>query len=85
MSCSYALLIFWLGPGLHFIKAQSNLCSILYLAQVEPVLKLLTHVGFFRQNFLIVSEVFFYIERSKNLEKMTTVQKSSPSWGGGGG
>ena len=32
-------------------------------------LRLLTHVGFFRQNGPILSEVVFYMERSKNLEK----------------
>ena len=32
-------------------------------------LRLLTHVGFSRQNGLILSEVFLYMERSKNLEK----------------
>ena len=32
-------------------------------------LRLLTHVGFLRQNGLILSEVFLYMERSKNQEK----------------
>ena len=32
-------------------------------------LRLLTHIGFFQQNGLIRSEVFLYMERSKNLEK----------------
>ena len=33
------------------------------------LLRLLTHVGFLRQNGLILSEVFLYMERSKNQEK----------------
>ena len=33
-------------------------------------LRLLTHVGFFLQNGLILSEVFLYMERSKNREKI---------------
>ena len=32
-------------------------------------LRLLTHVGFLRQTGLILSEVFLYMERSKNQEK----------------
>ena len=32
-------------------------------------LRLLTHVGFLRQNGLIFSEVFLFVERSKNHEK----------------
>ena len=32
-------------------------------------LRLLTHVGFFQPNSLILSEFFLYMERSKNLEK----------------
>ena len=45
---------------------------------IKDTLRLLTHVGFFRQNGLILSEVFLYMERSKNLEKIyiITVQKS---------
>ena len=41
-------------------------------------LRLLTHVGFFRQNGLIPLEVFLYMERSKNHEKknIITAQKS---------
>ena len=41
-------------------------------------LRLLTHVGFLRQNGLILSEVFLYMERSKNQEKkyFITVQKN---------
>ena len=35
----------------------------------EFYLRLLTHVGFLRQNGLILSEVFLYMERSKNQEK----------------
>ena len=40
-------------------------------------LRLLTHVGLFRQNCLIFSEVVLYMERSKNHEKnyLITVQK----------
>ena len=40
-------------------------------------LRLLTHVGFLRQNGLILSEVFLFMERSKNHEKkyIITVQK----------
>ena len=40
-------------------------------------LRLLTHAGLVRQNVLIPSEVFLYVERSKNLEKkyVITVQK----------
>ena len=33
------------------------------------LLRLLTHVGFLRQNCLILSKVFLYMERSKNQEK----------------
>ena len=32
-------------------------------------------LDFFRQNGLILSDVFLYIERSKNLEKNITMQK----------
>ena len=41
-------------------------------------LRLLTHVGFLRQNGLILSEVFLYLERRKNHEKryIITVQKN---------
>ena len=43
-------------------------------------LRLLTRVGFFRQNFLILSEVFLYMERSKNHEKKYHNRaKKSPS------
>ena len=40
-------------------------------------LRLFTHVGFFRKRGLIFSEVFWYMERSKNFEKeyFLTVQK----------
>ena len=40
------------------------------------VLRSLTHVGFLRQNGLILSEVFLYTERSKNHENIITVQKN---------
>ena len=51
-----------------------------YTLSKSPVLtelRLLTHVGLVRQNVLIPSEVFLYVERSKNLEKkyVITVQK----------
>ena len=39
-----------------------------FLFIIAP-LRLLTHVGFLRQNGLILSEVFLYTERSKNQEK----------------
>ena len=41
-------------------------------------LRLLTRVGFLRQNGLILSEVFLYTERSKNHEKkyIITLQKN---------
>ena len=41
-------------------------------------LRLLTHVGLFRQNCLILSEVVLYMGRSKNNEKnyIITVQKN---------
>ena len=41
-------------------------------------LRLLTHVGFLRQNGLILSEVFLYMGRNKNHEKkyIITVQKN---------
>ena len=41
-------------------------------------LRLLTHVGFLRQNGLILSELFLYMERSKNQEKkyIITVRKN---------
>ena len=35
----------------------------------DHALRLLTHVGFLLQNGLILSEVFLYMERSKNQEK----------------
>ena len=35
----------------------------------DSVLRLLTPVGFLRQNGLILSEVFLFMERSKNHEK----------------
>ena len=40
-----------------------NVVTMVYL------LRLLTHVGFLRQNGLILSEAFLYMERSKNQEK----------------
>ena len=47
--------------------------SFIFTCYVETVpvydLRLLTHVGFLRQNGLILSEVFLYMERSKNQEK----------------
>ena len=50
---------------------------ILHIYAYMARLRLLTHVGFFRQNGLILSEDFVYIERSKNLEKkyVINVQK----------
>ena len=36
----------------------------------EADLRMLSHVGFFRQNGLILSEVSLYMEESKNLEKI---------------
>ena len=47
------------------------------LSHKHKQLRLLTHVGFLRQNGLILSEVFLYMERSKNQEKkyIITVQK----------
>ena len=33
-------------------------------------LRLLTHIGFLRQNDLILSEIFLYMEGSKNQEKI---------------
>ena len=39
----------------------------IYIGDIE--LRLLTHAGFLRQNGLILSEVFLYMERSKNQEK----------------
>ena len=44
----------------------------------EQNLRLLIHVGFLRQNGLILSEVLLYMERSKNQEKkyIITVQKN---------
>ena len=44
--------------------------------QLQIQLRLLTHVGFFRQNCLILSEVSLKMEMSKNLEKnVITVQQ----------
>ena len=55
-------------------------CGLTWTKQAISILRLLTHVGFFRQNGLILSETFLYMERSKNLEKkFITVQKNSPS------
>ena len=53
----------------------------LFLCVYNPAkreLRLLTHVGFLRQNGLILSEVYLYMERSKDQEKkyIITVQKS---------
>ena len=44
----------------------------------NPFLRLLTHVGFLRQNGLILSEAFLCMERSKNQEKkyIITLQKN---------
>ena len=36
-------------------------------------LRLLTHVAFFRQNGLILSEVFSHLERSKNVKKKDVI------------
>ena len=65
------------------LKNKNLIWSFMYLfcpeiGEIIP-LRLLTHVGFFRQNGLILSEVFLYMERSKNHEKIITVQKNSPS------
>ena len=38
-------------------------------AQKKLPLRLLTHVGFLRQNGLILPEAFLHMERSKNQEK----------------
>ena len=48
------------------------------LNRYESILRLLTHVGFLRQNGLILSEVFLFMEGSKNQEKkyIITVQKN---------
>ena len=45
--------------------------------QNESFLRLLIHVGCFRQNGLVLPQVFLYMERSKNCEKkyIMTVQK----------
>ena len=44
----------------------------IYVRSEQYDLRLLTHVGFLRQNGLILSEVFLYMERSKNQEKNTS-------------
>ena len=47
------------------------------------IIKVFTHAGFLRQNGLIFSEVFLYMERSKNLEQkyIINVQKFTFLWG----
>ena len=57
------------------MKEGKNICC----PELSDVyLRLLTHVGFLRQNGRILSEVFLYMERSKNQEKkyIITVQKN---------
>ena len=58
--------------SLHCDKVNYN-----YKERTFEDLRLLTHVGLFRQNGLILSEVVLYMERSKNHEKnyIITVQK----------
>ena len=43
------------------------------MIRLYSCLRLLTHVGFLRQNDLILSEVFLYMERSKNQESRKKV------------
>ena len=51
--------------------------NLAFVSSVCLLLRLLTHVGLFRPNCLILSEVVLYMERSKNHEKnyIITVQK----------
>ena len=55
-------------PGPHFRVERNQFLQ----------LRLLTHVGFLRENGLILSEVILYMGRSKNHEKkyIKTVQKN---------
>ena len=51
-------------------RILNSLSDEIYLFwRFSSPLRLLTHVGFLRQNGLILSEVFLYMERSKNQEK----------------
>ena len=54
-----------------------HMCKKKYLFCFENHLRLLTYVGFFRQNCRILSEVPLYMGRSKNPEQkhIITVQK----------
>ena len=69
--------------GTDFKMGVSTRCSecskwTLHLVCIVKTLRFLTHVGFLRQNGPILSEVFLYMERSKNQEKrcIITVQKN---------
>ena len=68
-------------PGASYPKISFCLLIELNGKFLLTLLRLLTHVGFLRQNDLILSEVFLYMERSKNQEKkyIITVQKNSSS------
>ena len=63
--------------GIASCNGQNDIYNKLYIKKYTK-LRLLTHVGFIRQNGLILSEVFLYMERSKNQEKkyIITVQKN---------
>ena len=65
----------------NIVLKNLTLISFLELGKSRLLLRLLTHVGFLRQNGLILSEVFLYAERSKNHEKkyIITVQKEKKS------
>ena len=56
---------------------KSDSCPLTIAIPVNVKLRLLTHVGLFRQNCLKLSEVVLYMERSKNHGKnyIITVQK----------
>ena len=60
------------------MKTMLNEPTDLLVPIFKTALRLLTHVGFLRQDGLILSEVFLYMERSKNQEKkyIITVQKN---------
>ena len=68
--------------GLKLFTAGTNVTTV--LCSQAKKLRLLTHVGFFR---LILSEVFLYMERRKNLEKIFNdrAKKFIFLRGGGGG
>ena len=61
------LVVFEKEKNISFCESVS--ISLVGLPESDGILRLLTHVGFLRQNGLILSEVFLCVRRSKNHEK----------------